>query len=61
MSVAAQEACALRDVLATQVRTADPLGSLAAAYFNRIKELLDAPWALRRWTWCFPRRVASAR
>jgi 2-polyprenyl-6-methoxyphenol hydroxylase-like FAD-dependent oxidoreductase len=54
MSVAAQEACALHDVLATQVRTADPLGSLAAAYFNRIKNLLDAPWGTAEIDMVFP-------
>ncbi len=54
MSVAAQEACALRDVLATQVRTTDPLGGLAATYFNRIQDLLDAPWGTAEMDMVFP-------
>jgi hypothetical protein len=40
--------------VATQVRTADPLRSLAAAYFNRIKNLLDAPWGTAEVDMVFP-------
>jgi len=54
MSVAAQEACALRDVLGTQVRTTNPLCSLATTYFNRIQNLLDAPWGTAEMDMVFP-------
>jgi 2-polyprenyl-6-methoxyphenol hydroxylase-like FAD-dependent oxidoreductase len=54
MSVAAQEACALRDVLANQSGTADPLDSVAATYFNQIRGLLDAPWGTAEMDMVFP-------
>lgn len=44
MSVAAQEACALRQLLRERVADADPLADLAPAFFARIRPLIEAPW-----------------
>jgi 2-polyprenyl-6-methoxyphenol hydroxylase-like FAD-dependent oxidoreductase len=46
MSVAAQEAHALQQLLAARVREPEPLATLAPAYFARCAELIDAPWEL---------------
>ncbi len=43
MSVAAQEAGALRQLLGEQA-AADPLAGLAPAFFARIRPLIEAPW-----------------
>jgi hypothetical protein len=40
MTVAAQEACALRRVLEQRETSADPLGGLAQAFFQEIQPLL---------------------
>ena len=45
MSVAAQEACALRDLLAARAAAPDPLDGLAQAFFAAIQEVIDTPWA----------------
>jgi 2-polyprenyl-6-methoxyphenol hydroxylase-like FAD-dependent oxidoreductase len=45
MTVAAKEACVLRDLLAARVSAIDPLDGLAAAFFAEIQEVLDTPWA----------------
>jgi 2-polyprenyl-6-methoxyphenol hydroxylase-like FAD-dependent oxidoreductase len=44
MSVAAQEACALRQLLSERAADADPLADLAPAYFAKIRPLIEAPW-----------------
>ncbi|MCW7536618.1 hypothetical protein OOT46_01945 [Aquabacterium sp. A7-Y] len=46
MSVAAQEAVALRDLLTRLARRSDPLAKLAPAFFAELQSLLEAPWAL---------------
>jgi 2-polyprenyl-6-methoxyphenol hydroxylase-like FAD-dependent oxidoreductase len=46
MSVAGQEACALRRLLAERAGDADPLGALAPAFFTEAAALIDAPWAM---------------
>jgi 2-polyprenyl-6-methoxyphenol hydroxylase-like FAD-dependent oxidoreductase len=45
MSVAAQEACILRDLLATRAAARDPLEGLPQAFFAAIQELIDTAWA----------------
>lgn len=45
MSVAAKEACVLRDLLAARASASDPLDGLALAFFAAIQEVLDTPWA----------------
>jgi hypothetical protein len=45
MTVAAKEACVLRDLLAARVSASDPLDGLAPAFFAEIQEVLDTPWA----------------
>jgi 2-polyprenyl-6-methoxyphenol hydroxylase-like FAD-dependent oxidoreductase len=47
MSVAAQQALALHELLALRSQSeAEPLRGLSAAYFARCAELIDAPWQL---------------
>jgi len=46
MTVAAQEALALRRVLATAARRSDPLSALAPAFFAEVQSLLETPWAM---------------
>ncbi|MFL5279885.1 MAG: NAD(P)/FAD-dependent oxidoreductase [Rhodopila sp.] len=54
MSVAAQEACALRDLLNERTEMPDPLKGLASAFFTRIQPLLDAPWRTAENDFAFP-------
>jgi hypothetical protein len=46
MSVAAQEACLLRELLQKQARETDPLGGLAPAFFSEAESVIETPWAL---------------
>ncbi len=46
MSVAAQEAVVLRNLLARQATQADPLDQLGQKFIAEIQPLIDAPWAL---------------
>ena len=46
MSVAAQEACVLRQLLATRVVDGDPLAGLGPAFFAEVQALIEAPWAM---------------
>jgi 2-polyprenyl-6-methoxyphenol hydroxylase-like FAD-dependent oxidoreductase len=41
MSIAAQEACVLRDILASGA----PFDGLATTFFSKIQEVIDTPWA----------------
>jgi 2-polyprenyl-6-methoxyphenol hydroxylase-like FAD-dependent oxidoreductase len=45
MTVAAKEACVLRDLLAARSLERDPLDGLAQAFFAGIQDVLDTPWA----------------
>lgn len=45
MSVAAQEALILRDILSARAGTPDPLDGLAPAFFAAIQAAIDTPWA----------------
>jgi 2-polyprenyl-6-methoxyphenol hydroxylase-like FAD-dependent oxidoreductase len=45
MSVAAQEACVLRNILAAHAGVGDPLDGLARTYFSAIQDTIDTPWA----------------
>ena len=45
MSVAAQEACILRDMLKARAAAADSIDGLAPAFFAKIQEVIDTPWA----------------
>jgi hypothetical protein len=44
MSVAAMEAHALKGLLATYAKDADPLGGLASAFFAEAAALIETPW-----------------
>jgi hypothetical protein len=44
MSVAAQEACLLRDLLAAPSPPGDPLHGLAKVFFEKIPALIETPW-----------------
>jgi 2-polyprenyl-6-methoxyphenol hydroxylase-like FAD-dependent oxidoreductase len=46
MSVAAQEAQALRQLLAAHAGAGDPLDGLAPAFFAEASALIDGPWAM---------------
>ena len=46
MSVAAQEAWALRQLLAARAGAGDPLDGLALAFFAEASALIEAPWAM---------------
>ena len=46
MSVSAQEACLLRELLRRRAGETDPLDGLAKAFFAEAAELIEAPWAL---------------
>jgi 2-polyprenyl-6-methoxyphenol hydroxylase-like FAD-dependent oxidoreductase len=44
MSVAAQEACILRDLLAARALASDPFAGLPQVFFAAIQEVIDTPW-----------------
>jgi 2-polyprenyl-6-methoxyphenol hydroxylase-like FAD-dependent oxidoreductase len=46
MSVAAQEACLLHEVLRRRAEEGDPLAGLAPAFFAEAGTLIETPWAL---------------
>ena len=45
MSVAAQEACVLRSILAARTAAGDPFDGLARTFFAAIQDSIDTPWA----------------
>jgi 2-polyprenyl-6-methoxyphenol hydroxylase-like FAD-dependent oxidoreductase len=46
MSVSAQEACLLRELLRRRAEETDPLDGLASAFFAEAARLIETPWAL---------------
>ena len=46
MSVAAQQASALRSLLAARAWAPDPLGGLALSFFEAVAPIVDTPWQL---------------
>jgi 2-polyprenyl-6-methoxyphenol hydroxylase-like FAD-dependent oxidoreductase len=54
MSIAAQEACALRRVLERREPLADPLDGLAHAFFEEIQPLLATPWNVAENDFIYP-------
>jgi 2-polyprenyl-6-methoxyphenol hydroxylase-like FAD-dependent oxidoreductase len=46
MSVAAQEACLLRRLLAARAGERDPLGGLAQDFFTEAQAIIDGPWTM---------------
>jgi 2-polyprenyl-6-methoxyphenol hydroxylase-like FAD-dependent oxidoreductase len=46
MSVAAQEAVALRHILESRQAEADPLGGLADAFFAEARAIIETPWGV---------------
>jgi 2-polyprenyl-6-methoxyphenol hydroxylase-like FAD-dependent oxidoreductase len=44
MSVAAQQACLLRRLLAAPLVDRDPLAGLSRAFFSEVRSLIDTPW-----------------
>jgi hypothetical protein len=54
MSVAAQEAVVLDQLLHSRRDQANPLDGLAPDYLSRIQDLLEAPWAVALTDFVFP-------
>jgi 2-polyprenyl-6-methoxyphenol hydroxylase-like FAD-dependent oxidoreductase len=54
MSVAAQEACLLRELVAARSPTGDPLHGLAKVYFERIPPLVETPWNVATFDFIHP-------
>jgi 2-polyprenyl-6-methoxyphenol hydroxylase-like FAD-dependent oxidoreductase len=54
MSVAAQEAVVLNQLLESRCREAAPLDGLAQDYLVRIQDLLEAPWAVAQTDFVYP-------
>ena len=54
MSVAAQEATALSDLLRSRETSADPLDGLAEAFFQQIQPLLATPWSIAENDFIYP-------
>jgi len=46
MSVSAQEACLLRELLQSRAEEGDPLDGLAKTFFAKAAKLIETPWAL---------------
>jgi 2-polyprenyl-6-methoxyphenol hydroxylase-like FAD-dependent oxidoreductase len=46
MSVAAQEACRLRELLAARAGDPDPLAGLGPAFFSETQALIETPWTM---------------
>ena len=54
MSVAAQEACLLRELLAAPSPPGDPLQGLAKVFFEKIPMLIDTPWNVATFDFVHP-------
>jgi hypothetical protein len=54
MSVAAQEACLLRELLAARSPTGDPLQGLAKVFFEKIPTLIETPWNVATFDFIHP-------
>jgi 2-polyprenyl-6-methoxyphenol hydroxylase-like FAD-dependent oxidoreductase len=54
MSVAAQEACLLRTLLARLAGDRDPLAGLAPAFFAEMQALIETPWSVALVDFVFP-------
>jgi len=46
MSVSAQEACLLHELLRRRAEETHPLDGLASAFFTKAAKLIETPWAL---------------
>jgi len=54
MTVAAQEACLLRNVLSTLAAEPEPLARLASTFFQGTQALIETPWAVANMDFIFP-------
>ena len=54
MTVAAQEACLLRKLLAAPASSGDPLQGLAKAFFKHIPSLVETPWGVATFDFVHP-------
>ena len=54
MSVGAQEACLLRELLAAQSPPGDPVQGLAKAFFEKIPMLIETPWSVATFDFMHP-------
>jgi 2-polyprenyl-6-methoxyphenol hydroxylase-like FAD-dependent oxidoreductase len=54
MTVAAQEACLLKRLLAERAGSANPLSDLATAFFAQIPGLVETPWSVATFDFIFP-------
>jgi 2-polyprenyl-6-methoxyphenol hydroxylase-like FAD-dependent oxidoreductase len=55
MTVAAQEACLLRNVLSTLATEREPLARLAPTFFEGAQALIETPWAVANMDFIFPK------
>jgi 2-polyprenyl-6-methoxyphenol hydroxylase-like FAD-dependent oxidoreductase len=54
MSVAAQEACLLKELLGKLAGESDPIAGLAPAFFAEVPALLETPWAVATFDFAHP-------
>jgi hypothetical protein len=54
MSVAAQEACLLRNLLDHLARNRRSIGELAPAFFTQMQSLIETPWSVAMLDFAFP-------
>jgi hypothetical protein len=54
MSVAAQEACLLRELLGSPSPAGDPLPGLAKVFFEKIPTLIETPWNVATFDFMHP-------
>ena len=55
MTVAAQEACLLGNVLSTLAAEPEPLARLASTFFQETQALIETPWAVANMDFIFPK------
>ena len=61
MSVAAQEACLLRDLLQRLASNRRPIGELAPAFFDGVQSLIETPSSVATLDFVFPDTRGSVR
>jgi 2-polyprenyl-6-methoxyphenol hydroxylase-like FAD-dependent oxidoreductase len=54
MSVAALEACLLKQLLGSSEKAGDPIAGLASAFFAEIPALIETPWSVATFDFAFP-------
>jgi len=54
MSVAAQEACLLKEILERLGAESDPIAGLASTFFTEVQPLIETPWSVATLDFVFP-------